>query len=174
MTDGGGTTSAVRRSLAHYLVPVVVVFIDAITKEAALRVLFVPPGRVIEVLPFMNFVPVWNPGVSFGLLQNFGAYTPWILAVFALAVGLFLPWYARNWAGGARLGARLMAGGAIGNAIDRMAYGAVVDFFDLHAGGWHWPAFNVADIAITVGAGLILLETLGITFVRDSSRGDGH
>ena len=149
----------IRRSLGLFLLPGAVVAVDAVTKEIALATLFSPP-RIIEVLPFFNLVPVWNRGVSFGLLQNAGIYAPWILAAFAVAVGLFLPYYSRHWNRLSRTGAQLMAGGAIGNAIDRMAYGSVVDFIDLHAAGWHWPAFNVADMGIVVGAGLILFETI--------------
>ena len=155
-----------------FALPEAIILVDFATKQIALATIFNPP-RVVEVLPFFNFAPVWNSGVSFGLLQNAGAYTPWILAGFALAVGLFLPWYSRHWPWLGRTGAQLMAGGAIGNAIDRVIYGRVVDFFDFHAAGWHWPAFNVADIAITVGAGLILIDTVANTYFRNSSAGSG-
>jgi len=145
-------------SLARLFLPVAaVVLVDLATKQLALEFLFFPP-RIIELLPFLNLVPVWNPGISFGMLQNGGAWAPYLLAGFAFAVGLGLPFYARKWAGLARLGAQAMAGGAFGNALDRVFYGKVVDFIDLYAGQWHWPAFNVADMAITGGAGLILLS----------------
>ena len=145
--------------LSLYGLVILVVIADAITKKIALEVLFSPP-QIIEVLPFFNLVPVWNPGISFGFLNQGGELTSWLLVGFAVAVGGFLPFYARHWEKWGRLGAKLMAGGAFGNALDRVLYGKVVDFLDLHVAGWHWPAFNLADIAITCGAGLILLAHL--------------
>jgi len=146
--------------LLRLFVPVAVVVIcDLLTKQLALSFLFVPP-RSIEVLPFLNLVPVWNTGISFGMLSNQGEYMPFLLGGFAFAVGVGLPLYARHWERFARLGAQIMAGGAFGNALDRVFYGKVVDFIDIYAGQWHWPAFNVADMAITCGAGLIVLASI--------------
>ena len=170
MTIEQGLPAALRTA-GLFVVPAAVAAVDGATKQIALAQLFVP-GRIIEVLPFMNLVPVWNTGVSFGLLSGAGVYAPLLLAAFALAVGMFLPLYTRSWAQPERTGASLMAGGAIGNAIDRLLYGKVVDFLDFHAGGWHWPAFNVADIAIVVGAALILYGSIGINLGRNSSNGD--
>jgi len=174
MTEKGG-------SLAWLFAPVAaVVLIDVLTKQLALNHLFFPP-RSIEVLPFLNLVPVWNPGISFGMLQNQGGVIPVMLAVFAFTIGIGLPIYARRWERLARLGAQAMAGGAFGNALDRVFYGKVVDFIDLYAGQWHWPAFNVADMAITGGAGMILLAGLverrrdhtGTNAGDGASEGDG-
>ena len=173
MTPPAGPMPEIRRAAGLYLLPAAVVGADALTKQVALALLFVP-GRVVDVLPFMRLVPVWNPGISFGMLQDAGDVVSWLLTAFAVAVGLFLPWYTRHWESWGRIGGRLMAGGAIGNAIDRMLYGKVVDFVDLHAGQWHWPAFNVADIGITVGAGLILVGTAVNTYRRNSSDGEGE
>ena len=171
MTPGPGPPPAARIAAA-YIAPAIIVVVDAATKQAALAMLFAP-ARAIEVLPFLNLVPVWNPGISFGLLGGGGEAARWLLAAFAVAVGVFLPYHARHWGRWSRAGAQMMAGGAIGNAVDRTAYGRVVDFVDLHAGGWHWPAFNVADMAITVGAGLILAATMGNTFRVGSTREGG-
>ena len=105
---------------------------------------------------------VWNRGVSFGMFQS-GESGRWLLSAVAVAivVGLLI-WLRRVdvWWLGAGLGA--VIGGAIGNVVDRLWYdeGAVADFFDFHVAGWHWPAFNVADAAIVVGVGLILLDGL--------------
>ena len=132
--------------------------VDQVTKQMALAAVFQPP-RVIEVLPFFNLVPVWNTGMSFGMLSGGGDLVKWGLTILALAVGILLPWIARNWDRLSRIGAVLMASGALGNAIDRMIYGAVIDFIDLFAGQYHWPAFNVADMAVTIGAGMMILAS---------------
>ena len=132
--------------------------VDQVTKQMALAAVFQPP-RVIEVLPFFNLVPVWNTGMSFGMLSGGGDLVKWGLTILALAVGALLPWIARNWDRLSRIGAVLMASGALGNAIDRMIYGAVIDFIDLFAGQYHWPAFNVADMAVTTGAGMMILSS---------------
>lgn len=148
-----------RQVLRLYVPVILIVLVDAITKHLALMTLFDPP-RVIDVLPFMRLVPVWNSGVSFGFLQGTGALMPYLLAGFAFAVAAGLPLYARRWGNYARYGALMMAGGAAGNGIDRLVYGQVVDFIDLHLAGWHWPAFNIADMAITTGAGVIIVASL--------------
>ena len=132
--------------------------IDQATKQMALVAVFDPP-RVIEVLPFFNLVPVWNTGMSFGMLSGGGDLVKWGLTILALAVGVLLPWIARTWDRLSRFGAMLMASGALGNAIDRIIYGAVIDFIDLFAGQYHWPAFNVADMAVTTGAGMMILAS---------------
>ena len=130
--------------------------VDQVTKQMALAAVFQPP-RVIEVLPFFNLVPVWNTGMSFGMLSGGGDLVKCGLTILALAVGALLPWIARSWDRLSRIGAILMASGALGNAIDRMIYGAVIDFIDLFAGQYHWPAFNVADMGVTIGAGMMIL-----------------
>ena len=130
--------------------------VDQATKQMAFAAVFQPP-RVIEVLPFFNLVPVWNTGMSFGMLSGGGDLVKWGLTILALAIGALLPLIARNWDRLSRIGAILMASGALGNAIDRMIYGAVIDFIDLFAGQYHWPAFNVADMGVTIGAGMMIL-----------------
>ena len=119
-------------------------------------------GPVVELTPFFNLVMVWNRGVSFGMFQS-GETGRWLLSALALAIvaGLVVwlrraePWWLAAGLGG-------VIGGALGNVFDRLWYdeGAVADFFDFHVAGWHWPAFNIADAAIVVGVGLILLEAL--------------
>lgn len=121
-----------------------------------------PVGAAEPVLPFLDLVHVRNPGIGFGLLGGGGEAQRLLLAAFAGAVAvLLLAWQARPGRGPATaLGASLLAGGALGNAIDRLWRGSVVDFVDLHAAGWHWPAFNVADAAITCGAVLLVAASL--------------
>jgi signal peptidase II len=143
------------------LTAAVLVFgLDQLTKWVALYVLDLPERSII-VTPFFNLVMVWNRGVSFGMLNSAGALAPWLLSGLALAVLLgLLVWLRRteHWLNAIGLG--LVIGGALGNVVDRLRYGAVVDFLDFHAAGYHWPAFNVADAAICIGAGVIVLDGL--------------
>ena len=133
--------------------------LDQATKQLALDLVFFPP-RVIEVLPFFNLVPVWNSGMSFGLLNQGGDGVKIGLTIIALLVAAGLPLISRSWDGLSRLGAVLMASGALGNAVDRIIYGRVIDFIDVFAGQYHWPAFNMADIAVTTGAGCLLWASI--------------
>ena len=146
-------------SLRLYVIPLMLVILDQMSKWLMLELIFTPP-RVINLLPFLNLSPVWNRGVSFGLLDDAGAWSPLVLTVLALAVAAALPIVARQWDKLSRMGAMMMAGGAAGNGIDRIIHGKVVDFIDFFVGQWHWPAFNVADMAIIVGAGLIILGSI--------------
>ena len=134
---------------------------DQASKELLLRYLLQAEASVQVLDNFFRLVIVWNPGVSFGFLGGERALPPWILSLVAVAVcvGLFV-WLRRvdrpliGW------GIGLVMGGAIGNVIDRARWGAVFDFADFHVGQWHWPAFNVADSAIVVGVGLMLVDSL--------------
>lgn len=141
------------------LVAAIVLVLDQLTKTAALaRLAGQPP---IEVTGFFNLVLVWNPGVSFGMLQGMGDKGPWLLAAFALAVCIALTvWLSREPRRLTRVALGLVLGGAVGNLVDRARFGAVVDFLDFHAMGYHWPAFNVSDSAIVVGAALLVLDGL--------------
>lgn len=112
----------------------------------------------IEILPFFNLTMVWNHGVSFGMFQS---DTPYFLIGLALLIsGVFAVWLARatGWAQALALGA--VIGGAMGNVIDRLRFGAVADFFDFHVAGWHYPAFNVADAGITVGIAILIADSV--------------
>ena len=137
-----------------------VLLLDQITKWLILAVVMQPP-RQIEVLPFFNLVLTFNRGVSFGLFDGSSPWQPWLLSGLALAIvtGLVI-WLRRQdrWLPAVAIG--LIVGGAIGNVIDRVRIGAVVDFLDVHAFGWHWPAFNIADSGVTIGVVLLLLDGL--------------
>ncbi len=115
----------------------------------------------IHILPFFNLVTVWNKGVSFGILSNDAQMGAWLLAAMASIVVIILLFWLRKittiWMASA-LG--FIIGGAIGNIIDRLHFNAVFDYFDFHAMGYHWPAFNVADCFIFIGVGLILCDGL--------------
>jgi signal peptidase II len=141
-------------------VALVLLGLDQLTKWAALHLLDLP-ARPIAVTPFFNLVMVWNRGVSFGMLDRLGAVAPWLLSGLALAVVIgLLFWLRRSENAMMAIGLGLVIGGALGNVIDRLRYGAVVDFLDFHLAGWHWPAFNLADAGICVGAGLIVVDGL--------------
>jgi signal peptidase II len=138
----------------------IVLVLDQATKLWILDLM--RPPRVIEVTGFFNLVLVWNPGISFGLFGGGSVWQPWLLSAFATVVagGLLVWLYSAELPRLPSVGVGLIVGGAIGNVVDRLRFGAVVDFVDLHAYGWHWPAFNVADSAIVVGVGLLLLDAV--------------
>lgn len=134
---------------------------DQATKLWALRALWPPYGVVVEVLPVWNLRLGFNTGVTFGMFRESAAEAVWLLVLVKLAVvGLLLRWL---WRGETRLEALalgLVVGGALGNVLDRVRIGAVVDFLDWHYGGWHWPTFNMADVAIVCGVALLLFVSL--------------
>ena len=139
------------------VIGLVVLVADLITKQIMLGWIFDPPRRV-EILPFLNFAPVWNPGISFGMLADAGGAVPMLLTALAFAVAAWMVWKAPGFKRFERFGAGLIAGGAVGNALDRIRFGKVVDFIDVYVQTWHWPAFNIADAAITVGAFLWIVS----------------
>lgn len=139
------------------------VLVDQLTKQWVLNSFTLYETR--EVIPgFFNLVYVTNTGAAFSMLADVDS--PWrhyfflaigVLAIVGLTIGYFIyrrenPWYLVAFG--------CVAGGAAGNLIDRIRHGAVVDFLDFYAGGYHWPAFNVADSAICVGAGVFILISL--------------
>ena len=134
---------------------------DQISKWWVLEVFDLPARVSVPVLPFLNLTMVWNRGITFGLLSSDSGWGAALLAAVALGVVVALTvwlWQAERMAVALALGA--VAGGAVGNVIDRIAYGAVVDFLHAHAWGWSWYVFNVADAAIVCGVGLLLLDSL--------------
>ena len=131
----------------------VILLADQFSKHIMLDLLF-DPLRYVEVNSVLNFVPVWNSGMSFGFLSDGGIWVRIGLTVLAFLVSFWFVWMLPKLDWLQRYAGATIAGGAIGNAIDRLRFGRVVDFIDFHVGAWHWPAFNVADTAITIGAGL--------------------
>jgi len=113
-----------------------------------------------SVTSFFNLVLVFNPGASFSFLADAGGWQKWFFVGLALVISVWLLSLLRKHAQERLLPAALslILGGAIGNVIDRLRFDAVVDFLDFHLAGYHWPAFNVADSAITVGVALMLLH----------------
>lgn len=126
-------------------------------------------GERLEVTSFFNLVLVFNSGAAFSFLANAGGWQKWFFVVLALGVSAWLVAMIRQHAAERLLPAAcaLVLGGALGNVIDRLRFGAVVDFLDFHFAGWHWPAFNVADSAITLGVVLLLWQQLTHKESRD-------
>ncbi len=117
----------------------------------------------IAVLPFLNLTLVHNFGAAFSFLSQAGGWQRWFFSTLAFAVSVvIIAWLPRLRDGHFHLplALSLVLGGTLGNLVDRMVLGYVVDFLDFHAAGRHWPAFNVADTAITLGAFFLILDTL--------------
>ncbi|MGZ8287521.1 MAG: signal peptidase II [Allosphingosinicella sp.] len=137
----------------------VVVVLDQISKWAIMELM--RPPRVVEITPFFNLVVGWNRGVSFGLFNDDSPLNAWVLILVALGIVVVLMiWLSKTDRPPVAVGLGLVIGGAFGNVIDRLRFGAVFDFLDIHAFGFHWPAFNVADSAITVGALVLVADSL--------------
>ena len=137
-----------------------VVAADQATKAAVLASF--APGERLPLAPFFNLVLVYNKGAAFSFLAGAAGWQTPLLVAFALGAAVIVSVLILRRAREKLLGTGLafILGGALGNVIDRLRFGQVVDFLDLHAAGYHWPAFNVADSAITVGAVLLILEGL--------------
>jgi len=144
----------------------VIVILDQVSKWWITDVVMQPP-QSIPVLPFFNLVLTYNLGVSFGMFAAGSEAGKWMLVgVAAVITAFLLHWLYRATSGLNIMALGLIIGGAIGNVIDRIVIGGVVDFLDFHAYGYHWPAFNVADTSIFVGAALLIAESL---FRRENS-----
>ncbi|TQV64524.1 MAG: lipoprotein signal peptidase [Halothiobacillaceae bacterium] len=142
-------------------VALAVIILDQITKLWAVAALgYATPA---PVLPSFNLTLMHNPGAAFSFLGDAGGWQRWFFLALATGVSTWLILWMRGlqvherWTG---LALALLLGGAIGNAIDRAYLGHVIDFIDLYWGAYHWPAFNIADAAITVGAILLFVMTL--------------
>jgi signal peptidase II len=137
-----------------------IVLADQVTKTVVLARF--APGERLEIMPFFDLVLLFNKGAAFSFLAGAGGWQTPLLVAFALGAALVVSVLLIRSPGRTLFcaGLALILGGAVGNVIDRLRFGHVVDFLLLHAGGWHWPAFNVADSAITVGAGLLILDGL--------------
>jgi signal peptidase II len=157
MAGAGGT---VRRMLPWVALATVIVLIDQLTKIAIERAF--DYGDVHPVTGFFNLVLTYNKGAAFSFLASASGWQKHFLTVIGIGASLFILYLlARH--GSQKLFSLALAmilGGAIGNVIDRLAYGHVVDFLDFHVGGWHWPAFNMADSAIVGGAILLVVDEL--------------
>ena len=119
------------------------------------------PIKILPITPFFNIVLTWNSGISFGIFSNQGSFSVIILSTLATLIVFFLAvWLMKAVNKKLIIGLICIIGGAIGNIIDRVYHGAVIDFLDFHIKSYHWPAFNVADSCIFIGATLIILDSL--------------
>ena len=123
--------------LSIFFIPFSVLLIDQFFKYLIYVNLFIE-FRIIKIFPFLNLVPVWNSGISFGMS---------------------IPIFASNWNNLERIGAGFISGGALGNAIDRIIHGKVIDFIDFHSYGIHFPTFNFADTFISLGVVTLLFAS---------------
>lgn len=138
-----------------YLVILSVLIFDQLTKNIILNEMVTP--KIIEVTPFFNLILAFNTGVSFSM---FSGNNPYVLSAIALSVCALIAWWlTKEQDKITRIGFAMIIGGALSNVLDRFMYGAVVDFLDFYIGSYHWPAFNIADTAICIGAGLIVLRS---------------
>src|SRR5919198_2754029 len=148
-----------RRSARWFALAAAVVVADQLVKAIVLAFFSKRPPQV-QVTDFFNLVLALNKGAAFSILRDASGWQTPVLIVFALAAAVLVIALIVRSPERRMLctGLALILGGAVGNVIDRMRLGHVIDFLDFHVAGWHWPAFNVADSAITVGAALLILE----------------
>ena len=154
--------------LRYLAIATVTLLLDQLSKWSALSNLQI--GIPEPVLPFMNWLLLFNPGAAFSFLAQGSGWQRWFFTILGLAACLYiiaLLWKNQSdkllcWA------LSLILGGALGNILDRLMYGAVVDFIDLHYANWHWPAFNIADSAICIGAALIIWGELSKSFGKSA------
>ena len=153
-----------RRSNIGWAAAAGIIALDQAVKWWLLTSYDIASRHPVEITPFFNLVMTWNRGVSFGLFGDYGDLMRWLLFGFAVAVSIALAvWMIRATTLFLTVALGLIIGGALGNAIDRIAHGAVADFFDFHLAGWHFWAFNVADASITIGAILVFADLLLVT-----------
>tara|TARA_Y100000590_G_scaffold469652_1_gene658899 strand:+ start:2328 stop:2804 length:477 start_codon:yes stop_codon:yes gene_type:complete len=132
------------------LIPIFI-FLDQLTKYWALENLF-SNQSVIKINSFLNLVPVWNKGISFGLLSDLVNINFFMMLLISIISFFLLIWFLKTTNKNLSLSLALIFSGALGNLVDRFKHGAVVDFIDVHIKDFHWPAFNFADSYITIGA----------------------
>ncbi|MBI5121167.1 MAG: signal peptidase II [Rhodospirillales bacterium] len=141
-------------------VALLVLILDQISKWAIVELVMTPP-QVIVLGPFLDIVMAWNRGVSFGMFNQESPWNAPVLSLLALAISAFLlKWLWKSEGKFIPLAIGLIVGGALGNVIDRIRFGAVADFLYFHIDSYYWPAFNVADSGISVGAVLLVWDSL--------------
>ena len=140
-----------------------IIALDQVTKLAILGIDIVDIYPEMEITSFLNLVLVQNKGISFGLFSRYEI--GWLISILTIGIVVVLfIWMRKLERAILALPFSLIIGGAIGNLIDRLNYGFVVDFIDFHFFGWHWPAFNIADSAITVGVIFLLIASFSNNF----------
>lgn len=158
LRSGRASDASQATALPWLWLSLAVIVIDQITKALVLAKL--APYESVPVLPFLNWTLVFNTGAAFSFLSEAGGWQRWAFTVLALGVSVMLVFWLRRtprdqaWVA---MPYALILAGAVGNVIDRIRFGHVVDFVDVHWQGWHFPAFNVADSAISIGAAILIL-----------------
>lgn len=141
-------------------IALVVVLLDQLSKYYMLHEVL-GENAVIVITPVFNLVRAWNTGVSFSMFNNYGSLGAWMLSGTALLiVGFLLYWLKNETSRLSQAALGMIIGGAVGNVIDRVRLGAVFDFLDFHVADSHWPAFNLADSFICVGAAVLILQSI--------------
>lgn len=138
----------------YFIAALFIFFLDQSTKTFIK--LYTYPFEVIRILPFLNLVYVENTGSAFGMFKSLGNMFFVIISTIAITFITFLLIKERD----NRICYSLLLGGAAGNLADRLIYGYVIDFFDLHVAGFHWPVFNIADAALTIGIILLFYNNI--------------
>lgn len=150
--------------LRYWLLATAVVVLDQLSKLWAVERLL---RGSVELTSFLNLSLVFNSGAAFGLLSEASGWQNLLFVIVAIVVSFVIIAMVRRLGANdiqVLVGLMLILGGAGGNLIDRLRLGYVIDFIDFHYGSWHWPAFNLADSAITVGAMLLVLDAIGLGF----------
>lgn len=146
--------------LLGLLIALGVIVADQLSKYYILNV-FLGLNSYVSFGDYFNIVRAWNTGVSFSMFNNYGSMGAWMLSAVAIVIVLMLfHWLKSEENRITQIALGLIMGGALGNVIDRVRFGAVFDFLDVHVGDAHWPAFNVADSCICVGAAVILCQAV--------------
>lgn len=141
----------------------IVVVLDQASKYAAAR--YLVRHAEVQLLPILNLTLVYNAGAAFGFLSGAGGWQNWVFLGIAVLACVVILRMLRGLGPGDRwlaVALTLILGGAVGNLVDRVAHGYVIDFIDFHFGGWHFWTFNVADSAITIGAIVLIADALGL------------
>jgi signal peptidase II len=154
--------------LRYLAIAIIVLLLDQLSKWSALSNLQM--GVPEPVLPFLNWLLLFNPGAAFSFLAQGSGWQCWFFTILGLAASIYIIRLLYKNQGDKLLcvALSLILGGALGNVLDRAMYGAVVDFIDVYYGNWHWPAFNIADSAICIGAALIILGELRKSFGKSA------
>jgi len=154
-------------------VAIVALALDQLSKWWIIHVYDLPERGRVAVTPFFDLVMLWNPGISYGLFAQDTHFRRALLIAFAVVTSMALVvWIARTRSVMLAISLGLIIGGALGNAIDRVIYGAVADFISLHANGFYWYVFNIADAVIVAGVIGLLYDTLFLSHKIDANHPD--
>ncbi len=145
----------------HILIALAVILADQLSKYWVRNFFSTQEYPYMFLTPFFNLVSVWNKGVSFSMMSSYSVYGPYLLSFLALVIiAVLINWFKKEKDKNIRLAIAFVIGGALSNVSDRLLFGAVYDFLDFYYKSYHWPAFNIADSAIFIGACIIVISSL--------------